>query len=175
MLKRLRKFFIKRTEYFLREHQRVLPFGDTVVDRWEKASLLGFGKGTSVYDSSVVIGDVSVAEDTWIGPQTLLDGSGGGLQIGSHCSISAGVQIYTHDTIRRSLSGGLAPVDQARTVVGDYCYIGPNTVIAKGVNIGDRVIIGANSLVNRDVPADSVAYGTPARLVGSSAKYQVPR
>ena len=172
LLEKLREFFAERTVFFQQKYQRVLPFGDTVVDRWQKAALLGFGDGSSIYDSSLVLGQVTVAENTWIGPQTLLDGSGGGLTIGAQCSISAGVQIYTHDTVRRSLSGGVSPVEQATTVIGNHCYIGPNCIITKGVTIGDRVVIGANSLVNKDIPSDSVAYGSPARVVGSSAKYQ---
>ncbi len=99
---------------------------------------------------------------------TILDGSGGGLSIGSHCSISAGVQIYTHDTVNRSLSGGTAKIDTAPTRIGSNCYIGPNTVIAKGVTIGDNVVIGANSLVNKDIPSGKKAFGTPCRIVGNS-------
>lgn len=172
LLDKLNKFFHERTIFFKTNFKRVLPFGDTVVDRWEKAELLGFGQGTSIYDNSFVFGDVSVANDTWIGPNTLLDGSGGGLTIGAHCSISAGVQIYTHDTVRRSLSRGIAPIEKAPTSIGNNCYIGPNCVIAKGVCIGDDVVIGANSLVNKDIPTGSLAYGTPAQIVGSSSKYQ---
>ena len=172
LLEQLRKFFAERTAFFRQNFNRVLPFGDVVVDRWQKAAMLGFGAGSSIYDSSLVLGDVSVAENTWIGPQTLLDGSGGGLIIGSHCSISAGVQIYTHDTVRRSLSGGVLPIVLAPTKIGDHCYIGPHCTIAKGVTIGDRVVIGAHSLVNKDIPSDSVAFGTPASVVGSSLKYQ---
>src|SRR5690606_22362560 len=103
---------------------------------------------------------------TWIGPFTILDGSGGGLEIGSNCSISAGVQIYTHDTVQRSLKGGGAPIETAPTRIGSNCYIGPNTVIAKGVSIGDGVVIGANSLVLDDVPPGCKAFGTPCRVVG---------
>ena len=147
---------------------RVLPVGDYLSDRWEKARYLGFGEGTTIYDSSLVFGDVLVGEHTWIGPFTILDGSGGGLSIGSHCSISAGVQIYTHDTVNRSLSGGTAKIDTASTSIGSNCYIGPNTVISKGVTIGDNVVIGANSLVNKDIPSGKKAFGTPCRIVGNS-------
>ena len=146
--------------------KRVLPFGDYFVDRWEKARLLEFGEGTSIYDSSVVIGDVQVGEHTWIGPYTLLDGSGG-LKIGSYCSISAGVQIYTHDTMKWAVSGGEYGPQRASTTIGSRCYLGPNTVVAKGVIIGDQCIIGANSLVLKDVPQNSKAYGTPCRVIGS--------
>lgn len=147
---------------------RVLPVGDYFSDRWEKAKALGFGEGSTIYDSSLVFGDVTVGEYTWIGPFTILDGSGGRLTIGSHCSISAGVQIYTHDTVQRSLSGGRKSIDVASTSIGSNCYIGPNTVIAKGVSIGDNVVIGANSLVNRDIPSGKKAFGTPCRIVGNS-------
>ena len=52
---------------------------------------------------------VTVGAGTWIGPNTLLDGTGG-LSIGASCSISAGVQIYTHDSVMWALSGGTASV-----------------------------------------------------------------
>lgn len=171
MLEMLQQFFQERTHFFRARFQRVLPFGDVVVDRWEKAEMLGFGSGSSIYDSCLVLGDVQVGGNTWIGPQVVLDGSGGGLKIGSHCSISAGVQIYTHDTVKRSLSGGSAELDKAPTRIGDQTYIGPNAVVVKGIKIGSQVVIGANSLVLDDVPDGAVVFGTPAKVVGRSEKY----
>ena len=165
--KELKSFWLSRRREINEKYARTLPFGDYVVDRWEKAEELGFGKGTSIYDSSLVLGDVRVGENTWIGPFTILDGSGGGLQIGSNCSISAGVQIYTHDTVERSLSGGVYPIATAPTSIGSNCYIGPNVVIVKGVTIGDGVVVGANSLVLKDIPAGCKAYGTPCAIVSS--------
>lgn len=147
------------------DYRRVLPVGDYFSDRWEKARYLGFGEGTSIYDSSLVIGDVRVGRRTWVGPFTVLDGSGG-LEIGDFCSISAGVQIYTHDTVQWALSGGKASPDRAPTRIGSRCYIGPNTIVAKGVTIGDGCLIGANSLVLESIPSGSKAYGTPCKVVG---------
>ena len=83
--------------------RRSLPWGDLLGDRWERARRLGFGEGVSIYDTSYVFGDVKVGHHTWIGPFTMLDGSGG-LMIGSYCSISTGVQIYTHETLEWALS-----------------------------------------------------------------------
>ena len=97
----------------------------------------------------------------------VLDGSGG-LSIRSNCSISAGVQIYSHDTVEWALSGGKAPYTHAPTAIGDNCYIGPAVVIAKGVRIGSRCRIGANSLVLDDVPEGSLAHGTPCRVIGQA-------
>ncbi len=141
---------------------RTLPFGDYVVDRWEKARLLGFGEGASIYDSAVVLGPVNVGAYTWIGPWVMLDGTGD-LSIGSHCSISAGVQIYTHDSVEWATSGGKAEIKRAPTRVGNNCYIGPNVIISKGVTIGDGCIIGANSLVLSDLPSGMKAFGNPCR------------
>ena len=78
------------------------------------------------------------------------DGSGG-LTIGSNCSISAGVQIYTHDSVAWAVSGGKADYPHAPTAIGDNCYIGPHAVVAKGVTIGEGCIVGAHSLVLHDI------------------------
>ena len=143
---------------------RNLPFGDYIVDRWQKAKVLGFGEGSSIYDSSLVLGDVSVGKNSWIGPFTVLDGSGK-LEIGENCSISAGVQIYTHDTVNSTISGGLKSPERAPVKIGNNCYIGPNAIISKGVNIGNSCVIGANSFVNNDLSDGMKAWGTPARIV----------
>ncbi len=163
----LREFWRSRFEEVASRWKRALPFGDYVVDRWEKAKLLGFGEGSSIYDSSLVLGDVSVGRNTWIGPFTVLDGSGG-LEIGDFCSISAGVQIYTHDSVKWALTSGTAGFETSPTRIGSNCYLGPNTVVARGVTIGDRCVIGANSLVLHDIPPGSKAYGTPCRVVAST-------
>jgi serine acetyltransferase len=53
--------------------------------------------------------------------------------------------------------------------IGSRVYIGPQTVIQKGVVIGDDVVIGAMSLVNRDVPSGSKVWGVPATAHGSTS------
>lgn len=141
---------------------RTLPIPELLTDRWEKAKFLGFGDKTSVYDSSYFFGDVKIGENTWVGPFTVLDGSGK-LIIGSNCSISAGVQIYTHDTVRWAISGGVEPYEYDSVVIEDNCYIGPNTIIAKGVRIGKGTIVGANSFVNKSFPENSKIAGSPAK------------
>lgn len=149
--------------------QRDLPLYELLFDRWERARQNGFGDGTSMYHASYVFGDVAVGENTWIGPFTILDGSGG-LAIGSNCSISAGVQIYTHDTVHWALSGGSSAYEYAPVTIADDCYIGPQTVIARGVTIGEGCVVGACSFVNRSLAPGTVAVGIPARRIGSVAR-----
>ncbi len=148
------------------EWDRSLSFGDAVFDRWERAERLGFADGASIYDSALVYGDVRVGAHTWVGPNVLLDGSGGGLVIGEWCSISAGVHVYTHDTVRRSLSLGACERDTGPVCIGDGCHVGALSVVAPGVTIGDRCVVGAQSFVKQDVADRSVVAGTPAHVVG---------
>jgi acetyltransferase-like isoleucine patch superfamily enzyme len=165
LLQRLQTLWQRRSGDVAQRWNRFLPFGDYVVDRWEKARALGFGEGTSIYDSALVLGNVTVGEHTWIGPSVILDGSGG-LTIGSHCSISANVQIYSHDSVKWATSGGRAKYEYAPTSIGSNCYIGPNTVVARGVSIGDGCVIGANSVVFESIPAGKRAHGAPCKVAG---------
>jgi acetyltransferase-like isoleucine patch superfamily enzyme len=165
----LRDFWRERRGTVDAQYQRTLSLGDYVVDRWEKARVLGFGEGASIYDSAIVLGHVTVGPKTWIGPFVILDGSGG-LNIGANCSVSAGAQIYSHDTVHWAISGGKEDYVYGTTHIGDNCYIGPNAVVAKGVTIGAGSIVGAFSLVTEDVPPDSKAVGSPARIVGKASK-----
>src|SRR3954468_15144904 len=96
------------------QFHRYVPVGDLITDRWEIARDYGFGEGTSCYDNVLILGDVLVGRNCWIGPNVILDGSGG-LSIGDYVDISAGVQIYTHHTVLRALNGGAAPVEYAPT------------------------------------------------------------
>ena len=144
--------------------KRSLPKDEMGSDRWKRAESLGFGKGTNIYLNSYVYGDVTVGENTWIGPFTILDGSGG-LQIGSHCAIGAGVQIYTHDTMNWTITGGKEPYEYSPVTIGNNCFIAPSCFISRGVTIGDGAIIGANSFVNKNVKPGSKVAGSPAREI----------
>jgi acetyltransferase-like isoleucine patch superfamily enzyme len=140
-------YYNKKTEY-----NRSLPLGDYLNDRWERAKKEGFGEGTSVYDNVLILGDVKVGKHCWIGPNVVLDGSGG-LEIGDYVSISAGAHIYTHHTVEWSTSLGKNPIQSKPTKVGNGVYIGPHSVIQMGCAIGDKAIIGALTFVNKDVKA----------------------
>jgi acetyltransferase-like isoleucine patch superfamily enzyme len=145
---------------------RDLPLGELLTDRWERGRRLGFGEDANVYDSAIVMGEVTAGAGTFVGPMAILDGLRAPITIGEHCSISAGVQIYTHDAVRRTLSGNAADFEVAPVAIGDCTYIGSQALILHGVTIGHHCVIGAQSMVNRDLPPYSVAFGTPATIRG---------
>ncbi len=83
--------------------------------------------------------------------------------IGARTQFGPNVQIYaaTHplDAVeRRSGLESALPVS-----IGEDCWIGGSAVICPGVTIGDRCVIGAGSVVTRDIPDDTLAVGNPAR------------
>jgi acetyltransferase-like isoleucine patch superfamily enzyme len=159
----LRKARTQLADQIRQKFGRKVAFGDLFTDRWQTARELGFGEGSSCYDNVLVIGEVKVGRNVWIGPNVILDGSGG-LEIGDYCSISAGVQIYTHHTVQWALSLGEQQPERAPVKIGSGVYIGPQTVIEKGVTVGDRCVIGAMSLINSDIPSGCRAWGVPARI-----------
>jgi len=162
---KMQKLHYSLREEFREKYDRNLPFCDEIFDRWERSKYLGFGEGTRIYDSCYVFGDVKVGRDCFIGQYCILDGTGG-LEIGNYCEIASGTCIMTHDTVNRCLTGGKLPIEHSPVKIGNCCYIGPQCVISRGVNIGSHSIIGAQSLVNHEIPPYSIVYGTPARIVG---------
>ena len=155
VLKRLRQTMKDRFD-------RHVSIQDLLSDRWETAKFYGFGEGTSCYNNVLIIGDVKVGKNTWIGPNVILDGSGG-LEIGDYVSISAGVQIYSHHTVDKSVSLGSEPIKRKSPRIGSGVYLGPNSIIQMGVAIGGKAVVGAISFVNKDIPSGGKWYGHSLR------------
>lgn len=87
------------------------------------------------------------------------------VKIGDHCQMAPNVAIYTaghpvHPITRNSMYEYGKEV-----VIGDNVWIGGNAVICPGVHIGNHVVIGAGSVVTKDIPDWSVAAGNPCRVI----------
>jgi acetyltransferase-like isoleucine patch superfamily enzyme len=154
------------SEEFKKQFNRSLPFSDEIFDRWERSKRLGFGEGTSIYDSSYVIGDVKIGKNCWIGMFTILDGSGG-LIIGDNCTISAGVHIYSHDNLKKTLSWGKLQIEHESVKIGNCTYVAPQSIITKGVSIGNHCVVASNSFVNKSFDDFSIIAGNPAKKIGT--------
>jgi maltose O-acetyltransferase len=85
--------------------------------------------------------------------------------IGNHTLFGPAVQIYTA-THPMDAAERRAGLEFAKPIViGDDVWVGGGAVICPGVTIGDRSIIGAGSVVTRDIPADVIAAGNPCRVI----------
>lgn len=155
----------KLWSYTLKKFRRINPTMEDITDWKEKGKFLFGEKNITVYDSSTIAGDVEIGENTWVGPFTALDGTGG-LKIGKNCSISSKVNIVSHDSIKWALSGGVESYEYAPISIGDNCFIGTGAFVGKGVSIGNNCLIAANSVVTNDVKDYSIVGGIPARKIG---------
>lgn len=86
------------------------------------------------------------------------------ISIGHHVTVSAGVAFITHDN---SIMRVLDPMTDAvgRITIGDYCFIGQNSILMLGVTLGENCIVGAGAVVTHSFPPHSVIAGNPARKI----------
>jgi acetyltransferase-like isoleucine patch superfamily enzyme len=90
------------------------------------------------------------------------------VEIGAHCMFANGCFVTDADHRFDDLTQPITWqgfTTRGPTRIGDNVWCGANVVITSGVTIGERCVIGANSVVTGDIPAFSVAVGAPARVV----------
>ncbi len=160
------KYMENKREEMREQYNRVLPSGEYIFNRFDKADYINAGNKSSIYDTSVVMGDVEIGDNVWIGPYTLLEGLNGKLKIGNYVSINSGVMIYTHDSTQSYVSGGIMPIKRGDVTIGNNTVIGTMSMIGCNVSIGNHCVVGAHSFVNNDIPDYSIAAGTPAKIIG---------
>lgn len=150
----------------IEKYNRLNPFSENLTN-WKSKAIQWFGedKNITIYDSTTLVGDIDIGKDTWIGPFSSLDGTGG-LKIGSCCAISAGTHIQSHDTVKWALSGGVESYNYQKVEIGNNCFIGVNCVITVGVKIGNRCLVGAGSVVTKSFDNNSIIVGVPAKKIG---------
>lgn len=87
----------------------------------------------------------------------------GGITLGDGCLIG-------HNVVFATLNHGFAPADRtslypAPIVLGKNVWVGSNSTLLQGIRIGDNAVIGAGSVVTKDVPANTIVGGVPARIL----------
>lgn len=99
------------------------------------------------------------------------------VSIGSNVDMNKYFQILTHDwasfVFRNKYHDFVN--SSGKVKIGSNIYIGTNVIVLRGVTIGDNCVIGAGSVVTHDIPANSVAAGTPCRVVCSLDEYYLKR
>lgn len=125
--------------------------------KYYKSIGVQIGEGTKIYSKETDI----FSSEPWV------------VKVGKNCHITGGVKFITHDggtlILDREEGGDFVLVGDI--VVGDNVYFGLRTMIMPGVTIGDNVIIGAGSIVTKDIPSNSVAVGVPARVISTRERY----
>ena len=134
---------------------------------WRRFILRRFG--AKVHDTSLVYRSVEIFHPWWfemgiwsnLGPDVVIYNLGP-VKLGDHTFISQGTYLCagSHDYTRRDM-----PLQRPPITIGSGVWIAAQAFIGPGVTIGNNSVIGARSVVVKDIPAGVVAAGNPARVV----------
>ena len=94
---------------------------------------------------------------------TILDN--GRVTLGDNCMLAPNVSIYTAGHTLYPDSRAMGYEYGIEVTIGNNVWIGGNTVILPGVHIGDNVVVGAGSVVTKDIPDWSFAAGNPCKVI----------
>ena len=124
--------------------------GRGVIIGLHKNARVELGKNLRVNSNSTIISSLSI-------------------RIGDDTIISWDVEIIDTDFHRMSREGAVvsAPIE-----IGNHVFVGRRTMVLKGVKVGDGAVIGAGSVVTRDVPANCLVAGVPARVIRENVNWE---
>lgn len=128
--------------------------------KWLRKKGVGIGNGTYISKSA----SIDVTRPSLI-------------SIGCNCFLNQNVVLLSHDFVAgvfRSC-GKQFLNSSGRVIIGDNVRFGQNVMVLKGVTIGDNCFIGAGSVVTKDIPSNSVAVGSPCRVVMTIDEYYQKR
>lgn len=111
-------------------------------------------------------GYIHIGNNTFIGERVQMQGCGG-VEIGNNCMIAANTFISSsnHDFHNPLTDDYLRKEIPAKTKIDDFVWIGANCVIVAGVTIGHHVIVGAGTIVTKDIEPYSMVVGNPATVI----------
>ncbi len=121
--------------------------------RWEKLRALGMHIGQGV----------NLPASTWVDTSACY-----AISIGDWCGFGEQCLILAHDAqMDEFLDAGLV----AKVTIHESCHFGSRTVILPGVEVGPRTMVGANSVVAKSLPPDTVCAGIPAKVICTLDEY----
>ena len=114
---------------------------------------------------------VRIGEDNFIADNLCWSSEPYLITIGSHCQISSGVRFLTH-------GGGQVVRDEVpsfdtfgKIMVGDWVYLGTNSLILPGITIENNVLVAAGAVVTKSIPSGVVCAGNPAKIICTVSEY----
>lgn len=137
-------------------------------------------KTSAEYIAELKRGGVEIGKGTYfyVPDSCYIDASKGKyIKIGDNCQITRGVIILAHDysySILNDVYGEMLQ-NTAMTTIGNNVFIGMNSIILMGANIGDNIIIGAGAVVSGKVESNSVYAGNPAKRICSLEEFYQKR
>ena len=127
-------------------------------------------KGAYISDQAIVIGDVKIGADCYVGPGAILRGDYGRIEIGSGTAVEENVTVHAPPArvchIGKKVTLGHGAIIHAKSI-GDWSVVGMGAVLSLRAEVGKRTIVAEGAVVkmNQKVPSGVVAAGNPARVI----------
>lgn len=142
----------KRVIYFRPHDAKVVGSGSFYLDQivWLNGDQVVLGESVGFNFGCYVngYGGLTIGDRTLIGPLTTI-------HTANHAFDDPDVPLLEQGSIKQPVT------------IGEDCWLAMSVCVLPGVTIGDRSVIGAGSIVTKDIPADSVAVGNPCRVIRS--------
>lgn len=173
------KFFVGHKVKLKCKKKILMGQGVTINDNVEIDALsingVVIGNNVTIGDNTIIRGSgslskigvgVVVGNNTAIGYGSFL-GAAGGIKIGNDVITGQNVRFHSenHNFRNTNIKIREQGVNNKGIVIGDDCWIGAGVVFLDGVSVGSGVVIGADTVVNKDIPNNAIAVGIPARVV----------
>ncbi len=129
---------------------------------WEDYALYCSDLGVSIGKNCSICKNVEFGSEPYL------------VKIGDNVKISSGVSFITHDGGMHVLrQQGYSDIDlYGKITIGNNVFIGMRVMILPNVNIGDNCVIGAGSIITKDIPSNSVVAGIPGKVINSIEDYK---
>lgn len=147
----------RKTEITLANNAQLTLHGDVILYE---------GVGVRITEGA----KLSIGDHTYINRSASIDCTQE-ITIGDYCAISDNVQILDSDFHPITYNGETSTMSKP-VHIGNHVWIGRSAIILKGVTISDGAIVGAGSVVTRDVPARCLVAGNPARVIKENVEWE---
>jgi phenylacetic acid degradation protein len=131
------------------------------------------GKGTFIYDSADIIGDVTIGTNCYIGPGARIRGDYGTIIIGDNTAVEENVVIHARPgkkaTIGNHVTLGHAAIIHNATI-HDWAVIGMGSIVSDYAEIGEWGVVAEGAVVKnkQQIPNKAIAVGIPAKIVAET-------
>lgn len=144
------------TKLYIKDNSSMTLFGMNQIGSGSLVWLIGGGRLTIKGGGFTAGKNIIIAKES--------------VEIGERCQIAWGATISDHD-FHKTYTNGIQNIETSPVKIGDDVWIGMNATILKGVTIGNKAIIGAGSIVTKDVPAGAMVAGSPAKIIKDNIEF----
>ena len=136
------------------------------------------GKGTFIFESADIIGDVIIGENCYIGPGARIRGDYGSIRIGNNTAIEENVVIHARPDENTSI-GDFVTIGHAaiihNAVINDWAIIGMGSIVSDWADIGKWAVVGEGALVKnkQKIPDKAIAVGVPAKVISEVSQVYI--